>query len=115
MYLSRIDNLRRTMAKTKFLSLEPLIGPLDDMDLDAIDWVIVGGESGPGARPMKRAWVRSIRDQCIAEGVAFHFKQWGGTNKKATGRVLDGRAWDEWPVKRHKVRARRAAGARMAV
>jgi protein gp37 len=97
-YVSRIGNLRRTRAKTKFLSLEPLLGPLDDLDLNEIDWVIVGGESGPSARPMKCSWVRSIRDRCVAEGVAFHFKQWGGTNKKAAGRVLDGRTWDEWPM-----------------
>jgi len=103
-YVRRIENLRRTRAKTKFLSLEPLLGPLDHIDLDDIDWVIVGGESGPGARPMKRAWVSSIRDQCIEKGVAFHFKQWGGVNKKATGRVLDGRTWDEWPI----VKARRS-------
>jgi protein gp37 len=103
LYVHRIESLRRTGAKTKFLSLEPLLGPLDGIDLDGIDWVIVGGESGPGARPMKRAWVRSIRDQCIEEGVAFHFKQWGGTNKKATGRVLDGRTWDEQPI----IKARR--------
>jgi protein gp37 len=98
-YVHRIDNLRRTRAKTKFLSLEPLLGPLEEIDLDEINWVIVGGESGPGARPMKPSWVRSIRDQCLEGGVAFHFKQWGGTNKKATGRVLDDRTWSEWPTK----------------
>ncbi len=89
--------MRRTKAKTKFFSLEPLLGPLDDMNLDDIDWAIVGGESGPGARPMPIDWVRSIRDQCVDAGVAFHFKQWGGKNKKKTGRTLDGRTWDQWP------------------
>lgn len=96
-YLDRIDRLRKTGAKTKFLSLEPLLGPLDDLDLRGIHWVIAGGESGPGARPMEKDWVRSIRDQCRDAGVAFHFKQWGGINKKRTGRKLDGRTWDELP------------------
>lgn len=99
-YLYRIDHLRHTKAKTKFLSLEPLLGPLDDMNLQGIDWAIAGGESGPGARPMPIEWVRSIRDQCVDSGVAFHFKQWGGKNKKKTGRTLDGRTWDEWPRSR---------------
>jgi len=96
-YLERIDHLRRTPAAVKFLSLEPLLGPLDGMNLKGIDWAIAGGESGPGARPMPIEWVRSIRDQCIAANVAFHFKQWGGVNKKRTGRVLDGKTWDELP------------------
>lgn len=96
-YLWRIDHLRRTGAAIKFLSLEPLLGPLENMDLDGIDWAIAGGESGPKARPMKAEWVRSIRDQCIRQGVAFHFKQWGGVNKKKTGRTLDGRTWDQLP------------------
>jgi protein gp37 len=96
-FVYRIEHLRRTGASTKFLSLEPLLGPLDDLNLTGIDWAIVGGESGPGARPMAVEWVQSIRDQCIYSGVAFHFKQWGGTNKKRSGRLLDGRTWDEWP------------------
>lgn len=96
-YMYRIDHLRRTGAAIKFLSLEPLLGPLEGMNLTNIDWVIAGGESGPGARPMDAAWVRSIRDQCSAARVAFHFKQWGGVNKKKTGRQLDGRTWDEFP------------------
>jgi protein gp37 len=96
----RIDCLRRTGAAVKFLSLEPLLGPLDNLNLTNIDWAIAGGESGPGARPMDVEWVRSIRDQCNAANVAFHFKQWGGVNKKKTGRVLDGRTWDEWPVRK---------------
>lgn len=96
----RIDCLRRTGAAVKFLSLEPLLGPLDNLNLTNIDWAIAGGESGPGARPMNAEWVRSIRDQCNAANVAFHFKQWGGVNKKKTGRVLDGRTWDEFPVRK---------------
>ena len=96
-YAFRIDHLRRTAAAVKFLSLEPLLGPLDELNLTGIGWVIAGGESGPGARPMDADWVRSIRDQCEAANVAFHFKQWGGVNKKKTGRTLDGRTWDEFP------------------
>lgn len=99
-YTSRIDHLRRTNAYIKFLSLEPLLGPLDNLNLKNIDWAIAGGESGPHARPMKPEWVRSIRDQCQRAEVAFHFKQWGGTNKKKTGRKLDGRTWDESPSQR---------------
>jgi protein gp37 len=97
-YTSRIDHLRQTGARVKFLSLEPLLGPLAKLDLAGIDWVIVGGESGPGARPMAPGWVKDIRDQCIESGVAFFFKQWGGTKKKRTGRVLDGRTWNEYPL-----------------
>jgi len=97
-YLQRIDHLRRTGAHVKFLSLEPLLGPLKrKMNLRGIDWVIVGGESGPGARPMNPEWVMQIRDQCLEGGVAFFFKQWGGVQKKRTGRELDGRTWDEMP------------------
>jgi protein gp37 len=81
----------------KFVSLEPLLGPLNNLDLEDINWAIVGGESGPNARPMHVEWVRAIRDQCLKQSVAFHFKQWGGTNKKRTGRLLDGRVWNEWP------------------
>lgn len=97
-YTDRIDHLRSTPAYIKFLSLEPLLGPLDNLNLGGIDWAIAGGESGPAARPMDPDWVRSIRDQCITNGVAFHFKQWGGVQKKQTGRVLDGRTWDELPT-----------------
>jgi protein gp37 len=96
-YVSRIDDLRGTGAAVKFLSLEPLLGPLDDLNLGGIDWVIVGGESGPGARPMDERWVLDIRAQCRAAGVPFFFKQWGGFNKKKSGRLLEGRTWDEWP------------------
>jgi protein gp37 len=98
-YAWRVDCLRRTGASIKFLSLEPLLGPLEDLDLADIDWVIAGGESGPGARPIQKEWVRSIRDQCVAGKVAFHFKQWGGINKKRTGRILDGRTWDDLPCR----------------
>ena len=94
-YVDRIDHLRSTPAKTKFLSLEPLRGPLVDLDLTGIDWTIVGGESGHGARPMKEEWVIDIREQCVAAGVAFFFKQWGGANKKKAGRTLQGRTWDQ--------------------
>ena len=96
-FSNRIDDLRRTNAKVKFLSLEPLLGPLENLDLRGIDWVIVGGESGPRARPMDTAWVTSIRDQCRNAGAAFFFKQWGGVFKSRTGRELDGRTWDEMP------------------
>ncbi|HEY3324228.1 MAG TPA: phage Gp37/Gp68 family protein [Planctomycetota bacterium] len=96
-YRHRIDLLRTTPAKVKFLSLEPLLGPLPRMNLRGIDWIIVGGESGPGARPMDPAWVADVRDQCQFSKVPFFFKQWGGINKKKAGRTLDGRTWDEMP------------------
>lgn len=96
-YTYRIDLLRRTGAAIKFLSLEPLLGPLPNLDLRGIDWVIVGGESGPHARPMSPEWAREIRDQCLRARVPFFFKQWGGTRKKNTGRLLDDRTWDELP------------------
>jgi protein gp37 len=94
----RIDHLRRTGAMVKFLSLEPLLGPLPSLHLEGIDWVIMGGESGPGARPMDPAWVLEIRDQCQRANVPFFFKQWGGTRKKKSGRELYGRTWDEMPA-----------------
>jgi protein gp37 len=97
-YTFRIDHLRTTHAHTRFLSLEPLLGPLPALDLQGIDWVIVGGESGPGARPMKEEWVVDIRDQCLGAGTPFFFKQWGGANKKRSGRILQGRTWDQLPV-----------------
>jgi protein gp37 len=99
-YVFRVDHLRKTAAAVKFLSLEPLLGPLDALDLGGIDWAIVGGESGPRARPMNSAWVVDIRDQCRRAGVAFFFKQWGGANKKRAGRTLEGRTWDEMPILR---------------
>ncbi len=97
-YLRRIDDLRGTGAHIKFLSLEPLLGPLHKLNLIDINWVIVGGESGPGARPMLEDWVTDIRDQCRKAEVPFFFKQWGGVNKKKAGRLLEGRTWDEMPV-----------------
>jgi protein gp37 len=93
----RADKLRETPAAVRFLSLEPLLGPLPSLDLDGLDWVIVGGESGHGARPLDSTWVRDIRDHCASAGVAFFFKQWGGRTPKAGGRELDGRTWDEYP------------------
>jgi protein gp37 len=97
-YTFRIDHLRETGARIKFLSLEPLLGPLPGLDLNGIDWAIVGGESGFGARPMQKEWVLEIRGQCRAAGVPFFFKQWGGINKKRTGRLLEGRTWDDMPI-----------------
>lgn len=94
--VERVDQLRKVPARVRFLSCEPLLGPLK-LNLEGIHWVIVGGESGPGARPMDGQWVREIRDQCIKENVAFFFKQWGGVQKHRTGRMLDNRTWDEMP------------------
>lgn len=96
-YTYRIKNLKRTGAKVKFLSLEPLLSPISNLQLKGIDWVIVGGESGPNARPIKKDWVVDIKNQCQNEKVPFFFKQWGGKNKKKAGRELDGRIWDETP------------------
>jgi len=96
-YTWRIERLRLVPARVRFVSFEPLLGPIDDLRLDGIDWVIVGGESGPSARLMHPDWARSIRDRCTQSGIPFFFKQWGGTNKKAAGRLLDGRTWDEMP------------------
>jgi protein gp37 len=96
-YTFRIDHLRHTGAHTKFLSMEPLLGPLPSLDLTGIDWVIVGGESGPGARPMSHAWVAEIRDQCLRARVPFFFKQWGGVQRSRAGRELDGRTWSQLP------------------
>lgn len=94
--IERVDHLKKVPAKVRFLSCEPLLGPLK-LNLEGIHWVIVGGESGPGARPMDERWVREIRDRCVKENVAFFFKQWGGVQKHRTGRVLDNRTWDEMP------------------
>ncbi len=96
-YIYRIDHLRRTSANVKFLSLEPLLGPISNLCLEGIDWVIVGGESGPKSRPMKKSWAIDIRNQCQEKKVPFFFKQWGGINKKKAGRELEGRTWDELP------------------
>ncbi len=97
-YTFRVEHLGQTDAHVKFLSLEPLLGPLPGLDLRGIDWVIVGGESGPGARPMTEQWVIDIRDQCLAVHVPFFFKQWGGVRKKQAGRVLRERTWDQVPA-----------------
>ncbi|GAA2861771.1 DUF5131 family protein [Pseudonocardia halophobica] len=94
---ARIDEIRDIRATVKFLSLEPLLGPLANIDLTGIGWVIVGGESGHRSRPIREDWVRAIRDACVAAGVPFFFKQWGGRTPKAGGRLLDGRTWDEMP------------------
>ncbi|WP_345610514.1 DUF5131 family protein [Pseudonocardia adelaidensis] len=103
----RVDELRQVPAAVRFLSCEPLLGPLDGLDLDGISWVIVGGESGPGARPMDPAWPARLRDMCRAAGVPFFFKQWGGPTPKAGGRLLDGRTWDEMPSREIHSSARR--------
>jgi protein gp37 len=97
----RIAQLRRASAAVRFLSVEPLLGPMGQIDLADIDWVIVGGESGPGHRPMLPEWVEQVQDQCAAQGVAFFFKQWGGIRPKANGRLLKGREWNEFPGERH--------------
>ena len=96
-WMDRLERLRETGASVKFLSLEPLLGPLTSIPLDGIDWVIVGGESGPRARPMEADWVREIRDSCLQHKVPFFFKQWGGVFKKRTGRILDNQVWDQMP------------------
>jgi len=99
-YTYRINDLRKTDAKIKFLSVEPLIGPINKLDLTNIDWVIVGGESGPGARPIKGEWVIDIKDKCLEQRVPFFFKQWGGVQKKKAGRLLQGNTWSQMPVYR---------------
>lgn len=96
-HVDRIDHLRRVPSAVRFLSLEPLLGPLRNLNLEGINWVIVGGESGPGARPMNPEWVEDLRDQCLNNDVPFFFKQWGGVQKKKAGRLLDDRTWDEMP------------------
>ncbi len=97
LYAYRVEHLREVAARVRFLSVEPLIGSVAGLDLSGIDWVIAGGESGPGARPMEESWVRGLRDQCVASGVAFFFKQWGGVHRAGKGRLLDGRTWDQMP------------------
>ncbi len=104
-YTFRIDHLRKTGARIKFLSVEPLLGPIPKMNLKGINWVIVGGESGPGARPLEREWVVDIKNQCIKARVPFFFKQWGGVQKKKAGRLLDGKTWDQMPKEINLARA----------
>lgn len=99
-YEFRLDHLRQTSAAVRFVSFEPLIGAIPSPNLEGVHWAIVGGESGPGARPMAQAWADDLLDACHDQGVAFFFKQWGGTNKKAAGRELRGRTWDEYPEAR---------------
>lgn len=107
---ARIRHLREAPAGVRFLSIEPLIGPVGPMELDGIHWVIAGGESGPRARPMDIEWARDVRDQCQAQGVPFFFKQWGGFRPKSGGRDLDGREWSQWPTQaRESILAGRAA------
>jgi len=96
-YVGRADDLRLVNAAIRFLSLEPLLGPVPDLEFDGIDWVIVGGESGPGARPMKKEWVLDVKNLCECNRVPFFFKQWGGVNKKKAGRMLQGKTWDQYP------------------
>jgi len=97
-YVGRDDDLRKVNAAVKFLSLEPLLGPLPDLKLDGINWVIIGGESGPGARPMKKEWVLDIKRKCENKKIPFFFKQWGGVNKKRNGRLLEGKIWGSYPI-----------------
>lgn len=113
-YVARIDHLRETDAAIKFLSLEPLLGPVPDLDVAGIDWVIVGGESGPGARPMERDWVTDVRDRCLDAEVPFFFKQWGGVNKKRNGRSLDDQTWDGTPEEVDHTKRRETVGGRHA-
>jgi protein gp37 len=108
-YTYRVMDLSTVPAAVRFLSVEPLLGAIPRLPLKGVDWVIVGGESGPKSRPCDAAWVRAIRDRCVSAGVAFFFKLWGGKRKKATGRILDGRSWDEYPVARLGRARRRAA------
>lgn len=97
----RLSSLKSCGAAVKFVSFEPLLGPIHNANLDGIDWAIVGGESGPGARPMDRQWALDLRDTCLAQGVPFFFKQWGGARKKKAGRLLDGREWSQLPALQH--------------
>ncbi|MGH3440807.1 MAG: DUF5131 family protein [Nitriliruptorales bacterium] len=110
-WVERANYLRRVPAATRFISAEPLLGPLDGLDLEGIDWVIVGGESGPRHRPMKAEWARSLRKQCRDAGAAFFFKQWGGIRPTSGGRLLDGREWNEMPTLAYSVRNGTSAGS----
>lgn len=97
LHASRIESLRSVPAQVRFVSFEPLLGPIKGIDMSPVDWAIVGGESGPHARPMEVDWARSIRDMCLEQRIPFFFKQWGGPRKKTRGRILDGRIWDQYP------------------
>jgi len=96
-YLYRAENLKKTPAAVKFLSIEPMIGPVNNINLNGIDWVITGGESGPGARAINEEWVLAVRDECVSSSTPFFFKQWGGRNKKKAGRILQGKTWEQFP------------------
>jgi protein gp37 len=98
-YSYRADNLRKTASKIKFLSIEPMIGPVDELSLTGIDWVIVGGESGPQARAIEQEWTLAVRDNCVSKNIPFFFKQWGGRNKKKSGRLLEGKVWNQFPAR----------------
>ncbi len=113
-WVGRADDLRRVPASVRFISAEPLLGPLDDLDLTGIHWVITGGESGPRHRPLDPDWVRALRDRCVAAGVAYFHKQWGGRTPKAGGRLLDGRTWDELPMPLPSMRPAAAEAAPLA-
>lgn len=104
-FVNRADALRQVPAAVRFISAEPLLGPLEGLDLTGVDWLIAGGESGPRHRPVKIEWLRDLRDRCLQENVAFFFKQWGGVRPKSGGRKLDGRTWDEMPRLPHAVAA----------
>lgn len=104
-WVERADYLRRVPAAVRFVSAEPLLGPLDELDLERIDWLIAGGESGPRHRPVRKEWVVHLRDRCLDAGVAFFFKQWGGRTSKALGRELEGREWSDMPTRRASVLA----------
>ena len=97
-FIYRCEHLRKTKSKIKFLSCEPLLGPIKDLNLKGIHWVIVGGESGTNARPVKEDWICEIRDQCISNNIPFYFKQWGGKNRKKSGRILQGQIWNQMPI-----------------
>ena len=97
-FLFRIDHLRSVPAITRFISIEPFLGPINKLDLSGINWVIVGGESGPGARPMMKQWVKTVKDICLKQAVPFFLKQWGGINKKKAGRLFEDREWNEMPA-----------------
>ena len=113
-WVGRVDDLCRVPASVRFISAEPLLGPLDDLDLTGIHWVITGGESGPRHRPIDPDWVRALRDRCVAAGVAYFHKQWGGRTPKAGGRLLDGRTWDELPMPLPSMRPAAAEAAPLA-
>ena len=96
-YMNRLKDLKKVPSSVRFVSFEPLLGSIEKADLSAVNWVIVGGESGPGARPMKKEWATSLRSACLSQNIPFFFKQWGGVNKKKAGRELDGQTWSQIP------------------